>query len=535
NVDSKTGNRNTPWMNLIGTGRVNALRAVTAVTARFAQVMDVEVKDADGDGAYDLDNTITIKPRIQNVLSPLNNVSVKVAVTTPGTGITLNQVTATLGVMGSTDIKVPSQAYSFVVPATTKENSSVNFSVTIYEDTLIVGRGAFGMNLRPTYRTLRNNNITVTVNSRGNFGYNDYSGNFQGEGLRYKNGNSLLFESGLMVGISPTALSDVVRGNPASKQDSSFRMVTPAALRIPGTLAATECTTEYSDKGSAYAAGVDVAQTVRQYTEKGREDFVISVYDLTNPGAAAINNLYCGLYTDWDISASGQKDEAVYVDSLGFFYARSTVDPELPWVGMQVLTKQQEHVFLMDNDGTSPENPGVYDNFTAEEKFQTMSSGLGRTVSRITDMSTVISVGPFPVGAGKTEQVAFSIFCGANLQELSTAATAARDAFNNIVSVEQTEDAVKAVTVMPNPSTTGQGTVRIRIDRETDLQCEIVDALGRHVGILAKNQHVTPGEYIFALTSSPTRTGTEELSRGSYFIRVHTHYGMFVEPFVVFP
>ena len=535
NVDAKTGNRNTAWMNLIGSGRVNALRAVTAVTARFAQVIDVEVKDADGDGAYDLGNTITITPRIQNVLSQLNNVSVKVALTTPGTGITLNQTSAVLGVMGSADIKAPSQAYSFVVPATTKENSSVSFSVTIYEDTLIVGRGSFSMNLRPTYRTLRNNNITVTVNSVGNLGYNDYSGNFQGEGLRYKDSHSLMFECGLMVGSSPTALSNVVRGNPASKQDSSFRLVTPAALLIPGTLAATECTTAFSDKTGVNAAGVDVEQTVRQYAEKGREDFVISVYDIKNPGAATINNLYCGLYTDWDISASGQKDEAMYVDSLGFFYARSTVDPGMPWVGMQVLTKQKENVFLMDNDGTAQDNPGVYDNFTADEKFQTLSSGLGRTSTQVTDVSTVISAGPFAVEAGKTEQVAFSIFCGMNLQQLGTAAKAARDAFNNIVSVENGDEAARAVMVMPNPSTSGQGTVRIRVDRETDLSCDVVDALGRHIGNLAKNQHVTPGEYIFALNSSPTRTGTEELSRGSYFIRVHTHYGMFVEPFVVLP
>ena len=534
-VETKTGNRNTPWMYLMGSGRVNALKAITTTTARFAQVLEVDIKDEDGDGAYDLGNTITITPRIQNVLSELKNVTVKVAITTAGTGITLNQTAAALGVMGSSDIKIPSQSFNFVVPSTINENSNVNFSITIFEDTVTVGRGSFSVNLRPTYRTLRNNNITVTVNSRGNFAYNDYSGNFQGDGLRYKNSNSFLFEAGLMIGISPTALSNVVRGNPASKQDSSFRTVTPAVLLTPGTLAATECTTAFSDKNSAGSAGVDVSQTVRQYSEKGREDFVISVYDIKNPTDANINNLYCGIYADWDISASGQRDQALYVDSLGFFYARSTADPELPWVGMQVVSKQKENVFLMDNDGVTQDNPGVYDNFTAEEKFQTLSSGLGRTETNVTDVSTVISAGPFSLGPMKTEQVAISIFCGMNLSELSVAAKAARDTYNNIVSVENRDESGHVITVMPNPSPAGQSTVRIRIDRETDMQCEIVDALGRHIGNLAKNQHVTPGEYIFALNSSPTRTGTEELSRGSYFIRVHTHYGMFVEPFVVLP
>ena len=534
-VETKTGNRNTAWMYLMGSGRVNALKAITTTSARFAQVLEVDVKDADGDGAFDLGNTITIKPRIQNVLSELKNVTVKMAVTTPGTGITLNQTATTLGVMGSSDIKVPSQSFDFVVPSTLKENSTVAFSITIVDDTTIVGRGTYSMNLRPTYRTLRNNNITITVNSRGNFAYNDYSGNFQGDGMRYKNSNSFLFEAGLMIGISPTAISNVVRGNPASKQDSSFRTVTPAVLLTPGTLAATECTTTFSDKNSLGAAGVDVTQTVRQYSEKGREDFVISVYDIKNPSVADINNIYCGIYADWDISASGQRDQAVYVDSLGFFYTRSTADPELPWVGMQVVTKQKENVFLMDNDGISEDNPGVYDNFTAEEKFQTLSSGLGRTETNVTDVSTVISAGPFSIGAQKTEQVAISIFCGMNLQELITAAKAARDAFNSIVSVESREEREQPVTVMPNPVPSGGSSVRIRIAKETILDCDIVDALGRHVGNLVKNQHVTPGEYIFALNSSPARTGSEDLSRGSYFIRVHTHYGMFVEPFIVLP
>jgi hypothetical protein len=278
-----------------------------------------------------------------------------------------------------------------------------------------------------------------------------------------------------------------------------------------------------------------VAQTVRQYSEKGREDFVISVYDVTNLKNSKVGDLYCGLYTDWDISASGQRDQAMYVDSLGFFYIRSTANPELPWAGMQLLSGQKNNVFLMDNDGTTTDNPGVYDNFTAQEKLATLSSGVARTITNVTDVSTVVGAGPFTLEAMGSEKVAFSVFAGMNLTELAAAAKAAKDAYNNIVSVTDSERETAVIAVQPNPVLNGDATIRIRIAKETDMQCEVVDALGRHVGNLVKNQYVTPGEYIFALNSSLQRTGMEELHRGSYFIRVHTHYGMFVEPFVVLP
>ncbi len=538
-IDNKNGNRGQAWMYKTGNGRVNALRAVTPGTYKIADIVSFTVNDADGDGVFDQGNVISIIPTVQNQLSDLSKVHVVLAPSDGSAKVSLSVSDQLIGPMTRGEVKPTPAAYKFTVPANVAENATLSFDALVYEDTTVVGRSSVTMVVKPTYRTMSSNNITITVNSRGNFGYNDYSGNFQGEGMRYKGSSSFLFEAGLMVASSADNLSDVVRGNPASTQDSAFHLKVPVSLATPGTLANAQCQTEFVDHGPTIEgigeAHVSVKQNVLQYNGNGRDNFVITTYDITNIDPQPVKAMYAGIYADWDIDNSGQNNEAIYDEQLGFYYVRATAHNNLPWVGMQLLTPQKLNVFMMDNDGTTQDNPGVYDNYTADEKFMTLSSGIARTHSNITDISAVIGAGPFPMQSQETVRVAFSIFAGNNLEELKVAAKAARDAMP-VTDVSEGENlGGPALSVRPMPANLDQASIEIRLNESTSFDFEIIDALGAVIAHSANNQQKSAGTYIFALNSLIQDAGHVGLGGGTYFVRLHTPSGIFVKPFIVLP
>ncbi len=535
NIDSKIGNNGQAWMYKLGGGRVNAYNALTVSTARLAQLTDVSISDEDGDNAYDAGNKVLMELHIQNLLATLGTARVKLTCNANSAWVQLSDTLQTIGTMIQSQVATTPKKFSFIVPASLPENSTLIFDVTILDDTTIVGRSSFNVFVRPTYRTLRNNNITLTVNSRGNYGYNDYSSNFQGEGMRYKGSSSYLFEGGLMIGQSASKLYDVVRGNPASNQDSTLVLQTPAILSVPGILANTQCTAVYETrKKTSGDLNLQITQNVLQNPGSGKEDFVISHYDIKNNGSTDINNLYCGIYCDWDIDASGRNNRATYDSTLGFYYVQATGSSSLPWAGMQLLSQQRLNVYMMDNDGETSDNIGVYDNYTADEKFETMSSGIARIQSNTTDASAVIGAGPFSIAAGSTTRVTFSILAGMSLEELISAA---KEAKKQVTDVQDEVGAANAMNlrVLPNPVNGNSAQIRYTLPKESVVSCELLDLFGNTVQILAKNELQNAGSHIFALNSMGTGATGTAIGRGTYFVRLTTQSGMFVEPCIVLP
>src|SRR5690606_32649974 len=96
----------------------------------------------------------------------------------------------------------------------------------------------FEMVVNPDYHTLNANSLHVTVNSKGNLAYNGLEFS-QGDGIHYKGSSPILFEGGLMVGISPSQVSDNLR-NANWKNDNDFTPLQHARISYDIPLAAQE-------------------------------------------------------------------------------------------------------------------------------------------------------------------------------------------------------------------------------------------------------------------------------------------------------
>lgn len=527
-TDQITGNRNRKWMGKLGSGRVNALRAVTESNPKYVELITARITDDDGDGVFEPGDIVSIVPTFRNVLSPTTATRAVIRPVGIGSSVfVFSDSLLDLGPLGQDAILTASTPFRLAIPQNAPQNYVLTCQVIITEQSKEISRGTLSMIIRPTYRTLDNGDLVLTVNSTGNFAYNDYPTNLQGEGFRFKNSPSILFEAGLIVGYDADHLSDVVRNETGNAQNTDFTIGIPAVLQTITASSTQQVTTSYADEGLAAQANVGVEQHVLAFTEDGKRDFALSVYRITNRNAQSLNTLYCGIYADWDIGPSGQNDVAIWSEPDGFYYCYNTRDQSLPYVGMQIVSDHLSNAFMMDNNGTTADNPGVYDGYTKAEKWRTISSGIGRTRSSVTDVSAVIATGPISIGAGASEQVVVSIFAGRSLDELRAAADRARQTAERVLGITPSAPSTPTLSarVLPNPMTVDQLAVEYSIPDSGMLSIVITDALGQII-----TTALEPG------ISPPTGRTTLSLPRtasGAYFAIVRSNHGMIAVPFVI--
>lgn len=485
NIDSN----NMGFEGKIGTGRVNFLKSLTTLSAKSAELSSYRLTDESGDGVFEPGERITVALTIRNILSPLQDAAIGITADSPYT-IESSPVSIHLGAMATGEERSPVELYTFTIRKDAPSNHLLEFNVTITDDSSVL-RGYFAMTVNPTFRTMSANNITATFNSRGNIAYNDYPNNEQGKGFRYKNSGNMLYEAGLMVGTSAERLSDVARSSNQEQQNASFRTDSAFIIMNPGVVSRLDGHTVFADANATGDAGVRVTQNCYQFSDAGRENFVIVTYDITNITGSTLNDLHAGLYFDWDIGASGSNNIVKFEEKEGYGYVFKANDSTLPYAAAALLTDQQLNFFAMDNGGNTTANPGVYDGFTRKEKWQTMSSGLGRLTSSRTDASMVIAAGPMTLETGQTVRVAYALGAGENLADLTSTVNSARKvaAEKQLASGFRFTPLPQGPTLMSiTPNAVGAGnicTVEIYLPVESDASLVFVNMLGQVVSDLS--------------------------------------------------
>lgn len=517
-----------PWLaGLLGWGRVNAYRALTLDTVQACFIDSVAISDADGDGFFDVGDTLRIMLWLRNVLEPVDSLSVEVFTPlVPAPEYVRRSVT--VGALSTGEQRMLPQPLLLGLMPGIPDNASMQLRFTLRYRGRAIGRGWSTIVLRPVYRTLAANHITVTFNSIGNIAFNDYPDNTQGDGFRWKESPNLLFEGALMAGISAERLSNVARGALQNQQDRSFVPQQILQLFTPGPHAAVEAEARFADEQRPGDLGVAVRQRIYQFTQPGWEDFVLVRYDVVNRTDSVFPTLHVGWYLDWDLSPTAMGDRAVYDDSSGIGYVVcETCSRPLPLAGALVVSAALVNFYAIDNDAREM---GVYDGFTRQEKWRAMSSGLARRRSSLTDASMVIAVGPLQLESGDTARVVLALVAGMSLEELRRAAAAARQAAAalGVDTVPWNPPPQQlAAGVYPNPWSPGASrpTLVVQLPEQRYLRVHLVDALGRHISTLAEGLQ-QPGTYAIAINPAL-------LSSGMYFLYLTAGPEGMVVPFGV--
>ncbi len=485
----------------LGFGRVNAYRALT-VNSPAVRFVDFVIDDSLGnrDGAIDPGEVIRVKGIFKNYLSLASNLIARIETTDPYVQI-INEsfVIGSLGTLQSRDNF--SEPFKFQILPSTPENYTIKFVIKIssgsYNDFVY-----FKVLVRPTFREHNANFVALTITSRGNLAFNDYPANTQGKGLRYRDGENLLFEGAFMAGVNSSLIVDVARDETGQNQLRDFSPKTSFYLITPGNISAQDGFSIFTDSLASVQNRVKIDVILNSYSFDQTFDdmnFVLLKYSVVNKSGVDYQNFRAGLFLDFDLGSA--YENVIKYDRVGRFVYVYDTDPngEKTLTSIALVGGGEEGVWFINNAGNDG-FWGIYDGFKKSEKWEALSyKGVRRDSAGAGDVSVVISGGVPILKNGDTLKIGFAIVCGDSLQVLRNAIAKAKDRWNQIVTNTGGQETIPKSFVLhqnyPNPFNS-ETNISFDLPETSDVTIEIYDIAGRRITTLIEGEKFTPGRKI---------------------------------------
>ncbi|RSK33899.1 S8 family peptidase [Hymenobacter metallilatus] len=477
NVDALPGN--VAYAGRIGSGRLNVLRAVTEAGQHSARV--VARTFAPQRRAYAPGDTLRLAVQVQNLLQPLTNLTVTLTSLSPH--LLVRQGTFAAGPLATlerrTNTAAPFRlAVAAGVPLNTRaviryrmQDAATGYQEDQYETIL----------LNPDYVVLDANNLTLTLTSRGNLGY-DGLGSDIGEGVSYQQGAPLLAEGGLLVATSATRVSDNIR-NDRRGADTDFQTQLRAFLRTQPLRADQEALGLLRDSLPTLTRGRTVGVRIRQqayaWATAPHRDYVLLEYRVTNLTPDTLRPLHLGLFLDWDLPGEGGRNVVEWDAARRLHYL---YDPAAPrqYAGVRHLGGGQVTAYALNNQAPTGSPVRLADGFSTAEKFLTLSNGTqSARLLTATDASQVTGAVLAGLAPADSVVVTFAVLAAPSLAQLQQAADAAASRYQQLLPTRSPRAA--GLALYPNPTT---GLAQLTLPAGT-VAVQVLSAVGQVVATYA--------------------------------------------------
>lgn len=506
---------NSAYIDQLGTGRVDLYNALTA-TGPAIRMKNIVIGDGN-DNILVIGDTIRISGDLFNYLDPTANLVASIANGSSYVSIIDSTVTAgVVGTMASYNT-VPDPFLIRINPGT-PQNTPINFKLR-FRDGAYDDFQMLTVTVNVDYINITINDVFTTNTSKGRICYNE-PGQVAGLGFDYNDEGTLSYETGFMVGVSGN-VADNVRGATGGDTDEDFEPLVTIQKNDPGLWSDFETYGSFTDATNGDGTmDLRVDYRTSSWTVVPYSKFHIFEYTIRNNGLQSRNNLYAGIFSDWDIQtyANNKADEDAAL-KMGYVYC---TDPGGHYAGVKVLTTGGFRHYAIDNITGGGGGVDASNGISTAEKYTTLSTN--RPVAGGTgtgnDVIDVVSTGPFNLAPGDSVTVAFALIAGDDLSDLQSGAAQAQVKYTLATGVE--EDDLASITIgpaYPNP-TNGIITLPFHHAQDDELLLQIIDATGRLVmekplGVVTGGFHelkmdltpLNPGFYHYRLTGS---TGTAE-------------------------
>lgn len=501
---------NTTYKEKLGNGRINLFRALTE-TPTSVRMRPVNITDKNDD-VFVINDTLYITGTLVNYLKPTSS-SLTATLSSTNTNVTVVNATlspgalATLGTFAVTN----ANAYKVFIKPGTPINALVPFKIT-FTDGSYTDYQYFDVTVNVDYINIAVNDVSSTNTSRGRIGWNNSDGT-GGLGFAYKD-SAMLYEAGLMIGVSSTKVSDNVRGSNSSSNDLDFVSVATVKDVIPAVKAEFETAGSFNDNGATSKIGVLVKHKTYAWTTPGNRKFIIFEYNIKNTSGASLSNLYAGIFADWDITfetAGSNKGATDQTNKLGYIY--STAGTKL-YGGIRLLTGGPFLHYVIDNVSGGGGGVDISDQtnyFSPSEKYTTLSTNRltgGATTAAGNDVANVVSSGPFTVAANDSVKVAFALLAGDDLADLITSSQNAQIKYDGAVtSLDAVSKAGFALKQnFPNPANASKTIIEFSLPESTQAELAIYNTMGQKV-MTAFNSQFSEGTHQWNLDVSSLKSG----------------------------
>jgi len=512
---------NTGYVDLLGKGRINALNAMTVSNPKSVRNISIEFSDELGNnnGILEPGETIRVKGEFINYLDQTSNLKIFLETTSPYATVTNTLFTAgSIASLGTfNNFSAP---YTFSLAQSLPQNLELAFKI-YYTDASYSDFQWIKVVANQTFANQSGNDISLTITSKGNLGFNDYPNNNQGLGMKYQSNSNILFEGALIAGTSSQFLVDAARGANANIQSNDFSVVKPFTIKIPGSFSDIQGNAIFEDINSANKVGLTVELDSYTFTSLLYEKLVILRYKFKNQTQSALSNFHAGLFFDWDmVDGSGLDDFTRWSADGKYGYAYHLGGNPSYFVA-SALISSADYGFWGILNGGGDGGFGIYDGFAKSEKWSAISSGIGKTQAGGGDISFVISGGPFSILQNDSLFVAFAIAVGDSLNELDRVFADARALYPSIPTAVQDYSPSNPPAFFLSPNYPNPFNPATSIDYSLPFKefvtLKIYDILGREVRSLV-NEEQSAGNYSFNVSLADLNSGVYfyTLRAGSY-------------------
>lgn len=381
----------------------------------------------------------------------------------------------------------------------------------------------------PSCGTLTNHaaeNALLSVAARGGIGFPDDD---QAAGLGFvypaESGVNRLFIGGFTAGTAEDyVLSAEDADDPVRDWVGGCLMLTPAPAAMPWVAQHSEA--PFSDGGHPSPRGLSVVQHCYTGSSAPDDDYAILRYEITNQGSAAVNDLRCGLFLDWDLDESGGFDQTRGATDAGrsLMYMWRDTGGDGTYVGAKALSPSPA---VQMNFVLNPTYIYPYGYLRDADRFHFLAGDDPAHVVPATpaadDWSAMLGAGPYSLDPGERVECWFAVVGGSSLVDLQANADAAQGQFDGLMTSVPTEPAAPASARLALALGTANP-FRERTDILFDLpaaspvRLEIFDVRGRLVNTLADGEPMAAGRHTARWDG--TGEGGRALPSGIYFARL---------------
>ncbi|WP_169788141.1 S8 family serine peptidase [Rufibacter tibetensis] len=510
---------NTAYLEKLGKGRLNIFRALSEKNTISVRMTSWNIV---GTNALTPGAEFKVAGNFTNYLSPVAGLQVNVTSSSPYVQVVKGSVSlGSFATLGTADNQTNPFTLKIAenVPANTPVTIRFGYTNGTYSDFQYIK-----LVLNPDFQTTDVNNVVASIMSNGNIGYNGLKYT-QGKGVTYKGSDPLLPEGGLLIGYSPTHVSDNIR-NEKGTTDQDFYAVTYLQRKPNSPNADFFGSNVMEDSLTATKTkSLRIQQNVYAWSDAPNQDYVVLEYVLTNRSTETITDAFAGMFVDWDIK-SASKNMAEWNDKLHLGITRHRTDSSI-WAGIQLLSKGAPGFFALDN--TAANGINLSDGFSTQEKYLALSGGVQRERAGFEegkDVYFVISSKIKSLAPSQADTVAFAIVAGGSREEINRHATAALQKYNQItatktVTSSPTGIASKAISLFPNPSQ-GRFTVSLPTAlQQTSVEVQLLDSRGQ---ITPQGSFQKKSQLDFDFTN---------LSAGMYYLRFISSAGVMTQKFMI--
>lgn len=497
------------YLNKLGNGRINLYKALT-LGALPSVMMTLRNYTDNNDNTFVIGDTLRMTGNYTNYLGPTTNLTATLSTTSPY--VTIIDGTTTLGTintLGTTDNNI--DPFKIKILSTAPSNQSVLFKLA-YSDpaTSYTAYEFFTLTVNVDYVNITINDVATSIGSNGRIGYSQ-DAQVGGLGFNYMNTGTILYEAGLMVGVNGTKVSDAIRG--VSAPETDFQSIVAVRNTLPAVFSEFDVDGTFKDNLATSPLPITLHHKAFAWSTVGNRKFVIVQYIIKNTGTAALNSLYAGIFSDWDIDATtfaSNRASFDAVNKMGYSYYTGSGGT---YTGVKLLTSSAPVLhYAIDNvaggAGGADLSGGGYD---GTEKYLTLStnrasagaSGAGA------DVIDIVSTGPYSIASGDSIRVAFALIAGDNLSDIQTSAINAQIKYDGLYAplgiVETSPDNIEMMVVYPNPAN-NQSVVDIIITEEAMVELKVINILGEEIKMIA-SEKMQPGSHRFVNDLSSLASG----------------------------